>query len=199
MCSSDLFPSHDTYNQTTRRKLWCFTLHLDAPGTPAIAPTELPNGFSFLIFQQECCPTTQRIHYQGFLRATASHGLRFTQVKRLVQTAFHTTKSPWIAWSRSSVEANIRYCSKSDTRVPGTETTILGEPPSNESDGKPSATPKILAVMLDRKLSPKQAIADEAVDIQVKSYALRYARTWEHLMLPEIEHRSILTPHKVLS
>ena len=185
-------------NQSTRRKLWCFTLFTDAPGTPAVAPTELPSGFSFMIFQEEICPSTQRHHYQGFVRVESPHGTRFTQVKRLVQTAFHTTKSPWIGWSRGTIEQNIRYCSKVDTRVPGTQTTVLGEQPMNESNGKPSPTPKIIDAIVNQKLTPRQAILREDVDQQVKTYALRFARTWEHLMLPEIEHRSIVTPPTVI-
>ena len=84
--SSDLAPDMvevtPSTNQSTRRKLWCFTLFTEAPGTTATPPTELPDGFTFLIFQEEICPRTQRHHYQGFVRVASPHGLRFTQLKR---------------------------------------------------------------------------------------------------------------------
>ena len=169
---SDMVEVTPSTNQSTRRKLWCFTLFTDAPGTPAIPPSELPDGFSFFIYQEEICPRTQRHHYQGFVRVSSPHGIRFTQLKRMVQTAFHTTKSPWIGWSRGTVDQNIAYCSKVDTRVPGTVTVVLGEPPQNESNGKPSSTPKIVDAIVNQKLTPRQAIVSDEVDLQVKTYAL---------------------------
>lgn len=182
-------------NQSFRRRLWCFTL-FTRDDTLCTPPTELPSSMSYLQFQEEICPTTQRHHYQGFCRFNAQ--VRMTQAKAKVQSAFRTTLSPRMCVTNGSVEANIRYCSKSDTRVPGTFPTYLGEPPANESSGKPTSTPMICKVILLDRLSPIQALRDPDVDDKVKSYALRYAKTWNYLLSSMIKERSVLVDPTVL-
>ena len=112
-----------TSNQFTRRRMWCFTLFCPDSLEGLVLPTELPATVSYLHFQREVCPTTQRHHLQGFLRYHST--VRFTQAKARLQAAFRTTLSPRMAYTTSSVEANIRYCSKVDTRVPGTMPRFL--------------------------------------------------------------------------
>jgi len=151
---------------------------------------------SYLHFQEEICPSTQRHHFQGFCRFNAQ--VRMTQAKAKVQSAFRTTLTPRMCVTNGSVESNIRYCSKVDTRVPGTFPTILGEPPANESNGKPTSTPLICKALLGDRLTPLQALRDPDIDDKVKSYALRYAKTWNYLLSSMIEERSLLVDPKVV-
>ena len=182
-------------NQNVRRRLWCFTL-FTRDGTQCIPPTELPSSMTYLHFQEEVCPTTQRHHYQGFCRIPVH--VRMTQAKKKVQKAFSTSLSPRMCVTNGSVESNIRYCSKPDTRVPGTHPTILGEPPAHESNGKPTSTPLICKALLEDRLTPLEALRDPQIDDRVKSYALRYAKTWNYLLSSMIEERSLLVDPKVI-
>lgn len=62
----------------------------------------------YSIYQREKCPTSGKLHWQGFVRFV--NRKRFTQVKKLLGKETH------IEYARS-VEKSIEYCSKNDTRV----------------------------------------------------------------------------------
>ena len=183
-------------NQTTRRKMWCFTIFYRDLGTDIRLPEELHIAMSFMVYQQEICPTTERHHIQGFCRFLKD--IRFSQAKANLQIAFRTLIGPHLSISNGSVSQNVAYCTKVDTRVPGTQPVVLGTPPSNESNGKPSSTPLICKALLGDRLSPIQALRDPEIDDRVKTYALRYAKTWNYLLSSMIEERSLLVDPKVI-
>jgi len=185
----------ESENQSTQRRLWCFTLFCPDSLEGLVLPEELPATMSYLHFQREVCPTTQRHHLQGFLRYNTK--VRFRQAKTRLQAAFRTTLSPRLSYTYSTVEANIRYCSKVASRLAGTSPTILGSPPANESNGKPNSTPKIIECLV-KKMSPLDALLDEDVDMSVKTYGLRYAKTWNYLLASMVEDRSILIDPTVI-
>jgi len=83
------------------------------------AKTEL---VSYCVAQCEFAPSTGRLHVQGYLQLT--NRWTFTRVKKLVFTGLLATAQ--IAAARGSAEQNESYCSKEDTRVPGTETLRVG-------------------------------------------------------------------------
>jgi len=142
---------------------------------------------SYLHYQEEICPSTSRHHYQGFLKFKVKK--RFKQAKAQLMAAFKTTLSPRMCVTNGSIASNVEYCSKAESRVPGTWPTILGEVPTNESNGKPCMTPDIIDVIFRRKLTPAQALLDEDVPMGVKTYALRNARTWDYVRTATIAHR----------
>jgi len=47
-------------------------------------------------------------------------------------------------------------------------------------------------------MSPLDALLDEDVDMSVKTYGLRYAKTWNYLLASMVEDRSILIDPKVI-
>lgn len=145
---------------------------------------------SFLVYQRERCPNTGRAHVQGFCRFTSQ--IRFNQAKAKVQSAFRTTGSPRMCVSNGSVEQNIAYCSKVDSRIAGTYPVQLGSIPTHEATGKPSSTPLIIDC-LNQGMTPHQALSDSSIEVAVKTYALRYARTWNYLLGSMIPDRDIAT------
>lgn len=81
----------------------------------------LPKGINFLIYQLEQCPTTGKLHFQGYAQCEKKIGLN--KIKDLFND-----KSMHIEEARGSAEDNIKYCSKDKSRVEGTKTRKLGEP-----------------------------------------------------------------------
>jgi len=77
---------------------------------------------NFLCFQREACPSSGRLHWQGYAQTAAREGL---SIKNW-QLQLSIGNSKIIACDGSS-DDNIKYCSKEETRVPGTEFSKLGE------------------------------------------------------------------------
>ena len=77
----------------------------------------------YMIAQAELCPTTGRMHIQGYLQI--KNRWTFARVKKFIIK----THMPdcCIAAARGTADQNRTYCSKDDTRVPDTETLELGE------------------------------------------------------------------------
>ena len=71
-------PSSRVHDSPTRKQ-WCFTLHYQDLGVDITLPSELPPTMTYLVFQQELTPTTERPHLQGFV--CFSSVVRFTQVR----------------------------------------------------------------------------------------------------------------------
>ena len=72
-----------------------------------------------MVFQREECPTTGRRHWQGYLVLAKKSTLSW--LKNNVDGEAHWEKA------KGDVKANIDYCTKQETRVPGTEPTEIGE------------------------------------------------------------------------
>jgi len=160
-----------------KRKQWCFTLHHN---DDLRIPDELPSSCSYLVFQQEVCPDTQRTHLQGF--ACFNQQLRFSEAKVRLQSVFATTRSPYLQYIRGSVDDNIRYCTKVESRRPGTQHVELGERPARSGTGRKSgkSTALVRDLILARK-SPVQVLQDETLT-DAWSSAFRLARTWNSLL-----------------
>ena len=86
---------------TAMHKDWMFTSYVDILNLPE-------SEIEYSIYQKEKCPTTGRLHWQGFIRFNTRK--RFNSVKNLLGQDVH------IEYARS-VKHCIEYCSKSDTRV----------------------------------------------------------------------------------
>jgi len=70
----------------------------------------LMGPWSYLIYQIEMCPTTDRLHLQGFM--TFENKVSFKQLHEWFP-------GMWVKKSKASALKNIQYCSKLDTRVDG--------------------------------------------------------------------------------
>lgn len=90
-------------------KRWCFTYHTG--GVKMYKPDlhfDQWKYVDFLIVGEETCPTTGRIHYQGYVEWTSKRKL--TVLKKL---------SPTIHWetAKGTAQQNIDYCSKENKLV----------------------------------------------------------------------------------
>lgn len=120
-------------------KKWCFTVHF-TENVEITDPQERFNdvvevGLAFLqarkddpwgIYggaQVEQCPTTRRVHVQGF--CVFASNKRLKAMKDLHATAH------WEVM-RGTLEDSERYCSKEDTRVPPTAPVTWGTRPVNQ-------------------------------------------------------------------
>lgn len=90
-----------------RSSYWCFTLHEEE--TPVIESKDM----TYLVFQQEECPTTKKKHWQGYIEF--KNRKRFEQVKDVLGQKAH------IEARRGNSQQASDYCKKTETAVPGTQ------------------------------------------------------------------------------
>lgn len=102
-----------------RAKGWCFTQYLEPEDDLACAEQvyrELFKAPDWAIMQVERCPTTERLHIQGY--AYFQSGVRsFASVKQFLM--INPEKLPHISIANGSPKQNEAYCTKADTRVAG--------------------------------------------------------------------------------
>lgn len=92
---------------------WCFTNHQLVDEI-----TELGDKLGYVIWQLECCPTTKKIHQQGYVEFLSPVGL--AGCKKLLPAAHWTV-------ARGSGAQNKEYCSKSESRAEPHKAVELGE------------------------------------------------------------------------
>lgn len=94
-----------TDRQTDKSSRWQFTAYAEQwPLFEAIPPAVAEWGW-----QKEVCPSTQKEHYQGYLRTPSQ--VRFSALKKLFPGVHLEVAKNW--------QALINYCNKEETRVPG--------------------------------------------------------------------------------
>nr|WAE43935.1 MAG: replication associated protein [Cressdnaviricota sp.] len=98
-------------------KHWCFTSYRD--------DEPQPNGrIQYMVYQRERCPTTERLHWQGYIYLAKKSTLSW--IKNNIDSEAHWTKCA------GDFDANFAYCTKESTRLEGTEPTEIGK--GNRSD-----------------------------------------------------------------
>lgn len=103
--------AHVARGAAKKHRAWMFTSFLDRePNFPC----------SYIVYQREKCPTSGRLHYQGYTHF--ENGRTFIGVKRLDPTAHWEPR-------RGTHEEARAYCTKLDTRVPGTNPSERGTAP----------------------------------------------------------------------
>lgn len=85
--------------------------------------------FKYMIYQVECCPTSNRDHIQGYLELNAQ--TRFQQVKQMFAPAVVHLEGRKARTAKPAIE----YCSKEETRVSGP--WEFGTRPDENSQTKP--------------------------------------------------------------
>lgn len=80
------------------------------------------NAIRYVICQEEVAPTTNQEHWQGYVQFKVKQ--RLAQVKTILNCNWaHLEKKA----RKSSVDDNITYCSKDETRKPGTAPFVYGK------------------------------------------------------------------------
>lgn len=88
----------------TQRKYWAFTLYPNEATNQVEMIKRFETTFLKFCFGREKCPTTNRLHWQGFATARGK-GYRFSQL---------TKQYPGVHWSPTyaNEEQNLAYCKK---------------------------------------------------------------------------------------
>lgn len=81
---------------------------------------ELTPKCKLMVFQPEMAPTTGQVHLQGYVYLTQSHTL--TKIKAL----FHPYNAHFEK-AKGSHKENYTYCTKTESRIPGTEPFVFGD------------------------------------------------------------------------
>lgn len=90
--------------QDTRSRKFCFTSHSETE------PSYDSKQMKYMIYQKEKCPTTEKLHYQGFV---------YFHNKKSKNGAIKLVPNSHIILCDGTVEQNIAYCSKEESRLGG--------------------------------------------------------------------------------
>lgn len=103
-------PQAPSSSQPTKKsRLWLFTLYGENLGGESIP--WVPTKMTYMTFQLEKCPTTQRLHLQGVLRM--KDVTTMATVKRVLEhPTIHLVAT-------NNLEHGIKYCNKERTKVSG--------------------------------------------------------------------------------
>lgn len=109
--------------ESPRGANWILTIYPDSNNIPdlgqCITDWTSTGKITGLVAQEEICPTTQRLHFQAYVRFKNS--VRLAQVKSIFGSGVH-------AELRKGTEMEaIAYCSKLETRKPDTSPFFFGE------------------------------------------------------------------------
>lgn len=72
-----------------------------------------------MVYQREICPSSDRLHWQGYLVLAKKSTLSW--LKNNIDSGAHWEKA------KGDVQSNVRYCTKDESRVPGTTPVEIGE------------------------------------------------------------------------
>lgn len=134
-------PEEEIKADQTRRRDWPFTAFVPADAPTLSTPIQPSNQVLFMAWQYETCPTSHRLHIQGYVYFT--NAKRFDVVKKLVHT-WCGVYAHFVV-PRGTPQQNAVYCSKEESRVPGTLPFTFGVLPLQ-------GTPSFLDYLLLRAL-----------------------------------------------
>lgn len=92
---------------------WCFTSFKDA-----VALDE--ECVKYAVYQREIAPDTKKEHWQGFF--VANNPIRFKKAKSIVKD-----ETAHVEQCKGTPDQNIAYCTKEESRKPGTEPIEIGD------------------------------------------------------------------------
>lgn len=109
--------------ESPRGQNWILTIYPDSNNirdlSLCITDWTSTGKITGLVVQEEICPTTQKLHYQAYVKFNNS--VRLAQVKSIFGSGVHGELR-----KGTEMEA-IAYCSKLETRKPGTEPFFFGK------------------------------------------------------------------------
>lgn len=165
-----------------RAKCWVFTTYFTDPSYQCerFSETDIPTESKYICFQYERCPTTQRLHIQGYVQFNKR--MSFSSCKEWVKKLFKS-EEPHIEVARGTAQENTNYCSKSDCRELGTEPFMFGQPSTRGGDRSRS-----YCELRDRIFngeSPNKLLeSDDNLGLLI-----RYKRTWDDVFGLRIKPR----------
>lgn len=102
---------------------YCFTLHCGEEKGEQHIPTwrKLPESIKYMAWQYEICPTTKKLHIQGYMELAKP--MRIVAAKEALGYIKAHLES-----RKGTQEQAINYCRKEESRLQGTAPMELGEP-----------------------------------------------------------------------
>lgn len=113
--------------QTPKSRRWCFTCYDMDHVKHTLCQVYTQGDCSYIVYQHEICPKTNKEHVQGYIEFANMHTLG--QVKNLVG---HTSHCEMARGTPTEASA---YCKKDDTRKPG---SLIVEEGTIKQQGKRS-------------------------------------------------------------
>ena len=110
------------YNKTMSKK-YHFTIYPESEPEAWIVPDPVATGIKAIACQPEICPKTGKLHIQGYVRFKRT--CRIKKAKQLLKTSTGHLSTPHNPDTPDS--KHIEYCTKEDTRYPGTKPVVWGE------------------------------------------------------------------------
>lgn len=109
-------------------RVWCFTINQRDGEEEPLVPMWDEETMAYMCYQKEMAPTTGTVHLQGVVKTkkpTRMPGLK--KILRVPHAHVEICRD---------VAASVKYCQKTETRIPGTEPVIKGElkTPGQRSD-----------------------------------------------------------------
>lgn len=115
---ADMVPEAKQVTKPARH--FCFTDYDVRDYRTIITEDTFKESIIFMCWQTEVCPTTGKEHNQGYIHLKKPS--RFSFIKKLLNS-----KSIHLAECRGSAQSNLDYCSKAESRKPGTEPQQWGK------------------------------------------------------------------------
>lgn len=107
--SPNPFLRHHKLKMSRTARRWTFTVGKEFADEPLF--NELPERAAFIIWQLERAPSTNYLHFQGYIRM--QNACTIGQVKALFPNEVHLEQS------KGTEEQNIEYCSKQESKIDG--------------------------------------------------------------------------------
>jgi len=161
--AADVSSTRATYER------WCFTWY---PGEELWRPVSLDEltDCVFLVWQEEKCPTTGRLHLQGYMRFNKRK--RWNQVLNLLRKYMPEPSSLFLKRAIKPELACVRYCSKDETRWPEGKRAKLGQ--QLETAGKQGHRSDLAehaqAVLAGKRVSQLATEAPEQIVMHAKGW-----------------------------
>jgi len=106
---------------TTRARNYCFTVNKEPQRFyDRWSHRDLSAEIQFIVYQLEVAPETGHLHCQGYVQLTKQLGKK--RVQELLRNPCH------LEAANGSLEENITYCTKEETRLDGTSPVQRGKP-----------------------------------------------------------------------
>lgn len=139
----------------------CFKLDLDFEALKSNL------NIRFFCYNTEICPKTGKEHYQMYFQFYRM--VHYTVVQTYLQDKAHCSLP------KHDVATQIRYCTKEDTRKPGTQPFLHGEPGGPEDGYLPSHQGKRMDLIQGIQLiSKKRSYKEVCLDLDTAPLAMKY-------------------------
>ncbi len=152
---------------------YCFTLYSDNAPFNGIhqLPSDDDTGLRYGVYQLERCPTSQRLHWQGY--AEFFSPIRTAQAVRLIGTGAHVER-------RKGTRDQARdYCMDAAKRAPGTEPIELGDWSRGGPGKRTDIADALTVIRANPSASGLESLYDDHGVVMVK-YSKGMANAMQH-------------------